>query len=473
MAIYNDPNELSKMRLQPGARGERIELNMPGYRGKKDVINRSNNTLNWARHDTTNIKYGLDDRLMPEFTYGYAMGFNQMIAAKGRIAAVDPFLTVFDSDTQKYDNALTLANGGVAVKFDETTKQWKEATEEELALLEPPSLEKPYYTSKSTKGVDLSVRPANVPIGFFIRNEETRNLDALNDMTPGAINTDSLLALPYFASEDKAKANPWGSAYGTLKCGDLVKSDTTGRVTLSKLSDPLWLANPGTTAGMIEAERQQVLGQVYEVRRELVPMGAAKYAQFALEDILNFEEYNPDVTRKSNRAGEDNIEKTPYPQDGKAPLGYDNTLTAHDLHMLGGQRGNYDIRMQHKYRFDFGIPGLTDGYNAVSKEKTQTIVFDKSVSSNVERTFKLRDVFVVEGSAKIDAVVLTEGAVVASDYTVTYFDAKQGILKLKANKPIVEDTSIVITYNKRGEAGVPTHLDWDGCTGIVKILFQK
>lgn len=473
MAIFNDPNELSKIILQPGARGEKFELDMPGYRGKKNVINRTNHTLNWARHDTTNIKYGLDDRLLPEFTYGYAMGYNQMVAAKGRIAAVDPFLTIFDSDTQRYDNALTLANGGVAVKFNDTTKRWEEATEEQLALLDPPSLDKPYYTDKVTKKIDLTVRPANVPIGFFIRNEETRDLDALNDMTPGAINTDSLLALPFFASEEKAKANPWGSAYGTLKCGDLVKSDTTGRVILSKLSDPLWLADPETTAGMIEVERQQVLGQVYEVRRELVPMGSAIHSQFALEDILKFEEFNPDEKRRTNRKGEDNIEKTPYPQDGKAPLGYDNTLTAHDLHMLGSQRDNYDIRMQHKYRFDFGIPGLTDGYNAVNKEKTQTIIFDKTLEADVERTFKLADVYVVENSAKIGGVVLTEGAVVATDFTVTYFDAKQGIFKLKSNKAISVDTSILVTYNKRGEAGVPTHLDWDGCTGIVKILFQK
>lgn len=28
-------------------------------------------------------------------------------------------------------------------------------------------------------------------------------------------------------------------------------------------------------------------------------------------------------------------------------------------------------------------------------------------------------------------------------------------------------------YVKRGEAGVPTNLDWDGCKGTVRILMTK
>ena len=37
------------------------------------------------------------------------------------------------------------------------------------------------------------------------------------------------------------------------------------------------------------------------------------------------------------------------------------------------------------------------------------------------------------------------------------------------------ETKVAISfkYNKRGMAGVPTFMDWDGCIGSVKILLQK
>ena len=470
MAIYEKGNTYGKMQLRPGARGEKVD-------GR---INRSNHTLNTSAHEATNIKYGMDDRLVPEFKYGYAAGYNQMLMTKGRIVAVDPYLEIFDADTQKMDNALTLANGGKDVTYNKDTGHWEE---------------KGTFTLNKETGKDTTnpetVRPANIPIGMIIRNEYTRDYDAFNGITPGAVNTDCMAELPYFIGKDKALANPWGSAYAldgkSLKPGDLVKSDATGRVVLSPLSEDFFAGvTPETIAEKMaayELERQQVIGQVYEVRKELVPMGAAKYAQWALSDILQFEEFNPDLKRKTNRRGEDNIEDTPYKVDGKAPFGYEATFNEHDLHMMGlddkgVSRQAYNKRMQHKYRFDFGIPGLTDGYNAIVKDYGPEVAGvikdagDKSIGEVF--TFRTLETNVVPKSIKIGETVLAVGTKLENDtLEVVYLNELQGIVQLKVIADLTKDYEVKLSYQKRGESGVPTHLDWDGCVGTVKILLQK
>ena len=480
MAIYEKGNMNTKFRLREGGRGEKT---------KDGRINRSNHTLNTSAHDVTNIKYGLDDRLQAEFRYGYASGYNQMVIPKGRVVAVDPHLEIFDADTQKYDNALTLANGGIDVELVDGV--WKD-TEAEFTLNKE--------TGKDNTKPE-TVRPANVPIGIMSRNEYTRDTNAFNGITPGAVNTDCLVELPYFLDDEKAAASVWGSAYATdgksLKPGDLVKSDATGRVVLSPLSDPkTFFETVGEeTAGLIayELERQQVIGQVYEVRKDLVPMGAAKYAQWALSDILEFEEFNPDLKRKTNRKGEDNIDNTPFVADGKNPFGYESTFNEHDLHLVNSStdasRQAYNKRMQHKYRFDFGIPGLTDGYNAVIKtygpEHAGTI---KAVDGIVGKKFTFRTIGtnIVEGSLRINPTSVEGDVITGGEFTlnqevsaneggfkVVYVNELQGIVQIEVTRKFTSDLEVKLAYKKRGEAGVPTHLDWDGCVGTVKILLQK
>ena len=71
------PNSFTgKERLQPGARGETFQANLPGYRDGEDRINRTNNKLNVNAHDVPNIKYMLDSRLPVLFKYGFAFGYN-------------------------------------------------------------------------------------------------------------------------------------------------------------------------------------------------------------------------------------------------------------------------------------------------------------------------------------------------------------------------------------------------------------
>ena len=558
MALY--PNKfVGQDRLQPGARGEKFKVDIPGYRGKEDRINRTEMRLNHNEHDTPNVKYMFDDRLPVLFRYGFAYGFNQMIIPKGRICAVDKYMDLVDFDMQKQHNTLTIANGGAPIIPSTNADKYKDysgaaqkmvSSENQGQPLANPDIEwvpligmeaaysdvsyRPFKTTtKEVEGVTttivagpqaqltannyhideetgrvvdasgnrVNVIPGNIPIGMIIRNEYTRDEDAMNGMAPGAVNTDCMVELPWFAYKDKAESNPWGSAYGGLFPGALVKSDENGRVVVSPLSYETEVAT--MSVAEYELERQQVIGQVYAVNTELVPEGAAKWATWALSDRLNFDEFAPEEWSQNGRRGEDSISHTPYKSTGKFPgYPYDKNYGAHDLHMLASKRDNYNQRMQQEYQYEnLGIPGLTDGYNAIKRSlgpvKVGTLRVAKGSYETLDLYFrtpdvKVEDIQIVIGDGTTFANViegakltLKSGATTASNaVTVTYEDDLQGLFSLKVTNlveaqkliPAGQDSvelPITVKYNKRGLAGIPTFMDWDGCVGSVKVLLQK
>lgn len=576
MAIH--PNSFTtKQSLQPGARGEIFQQDMPGYRGQGDRINRTNMKLAVSEHDVPNIKWELDRRLPVLFRYGWAHGYNQIVMPKGRFVAVDPSLNILDFDTHKAYNALTLANGGADVEIrkssyqnvqDKVTApvgigtQWAPLNTAAYTLsnkneaifrpfkaagtLEVCEVEegKDGAKAKTAKAkvaksapvvavdaktglvtvdgtVRNDVRLGNKPIGILERNEYTRNDDAYNGMQPGAVLTDKLVELPLFLVKEKAEMNPWGSAYGSMLPGDLVKSDENGRAIVSPLSRPEIVAT--MTAGEIELERQQVVGQVYAVSRDLVPAGAAKYAQWALSDRLNFDEFNPDVWRMNNRDGEDNISHSPYKANGggfvnnttdmtgrdfTSEQGYpfDRTMHEHDLHMLESTVRTHSNRFGLEHMLEQGIPGLTDGYNVASRElgPEEVGTFAQAASKADYRPMMFKSADVMLESMKI---AVTTGATVSDDdfkevnvkeinqkfdlkgdsevangMQIDYVDLKQGIITVSVaadkatevhNALEGKKAKVVLKYKKRGLTGVPTNLDWDGCAGVVTILLQK
>jgi len=551
MALH--PNSfVGQDRLQPGSRGETFQVDIPGYRDGADRVNRTQNKLNTNAHDVPNIKYSFDDRLPVLFKYGYAFGYNQIVIPKGRIVAVDPHMDLVDFDMKKAHNTLTLANGGVPVKvraqgeayiayaanglvskagatMPGIGKEWMPVagytdTYPESKVFRPFKTKRAkaqltdagFTIDTQNTGRVLkddaatTVRPGNHPIGIMQRNEYTRDDDAFNGIMPGAVLTDAMVEMPWFLFKDKAEGNPWGSAYGGLFPGALVKSDENGRFIVSPLSFEELVAS--MTVPEYEAERQQVVGQVYSVSQELVPEGAAKYAQWAISDILNFEGFNPSLYRQNNRRGEDAISNSPYKSNGEYPgYPYDPAYMNSDLHMLSSYRNTYDQRMQHEYRFDHGIPGLTDGYNAVSTpiEDKQVGVFGcpsvgEKGAATIDSTVPYADMYfrtrienVEQGSLQIkvgDAayapctlgatIELTHTSVTKTFLRVKYVNELQGIVVLEVfdraaadeffNSYGVENKlAVSLKYNKRGMAGVPTFMDWDGCIGSVKILLQK
>ena len=479
----------SKDVLQPGARGGMfINDGIPGYRNPEERINRTNNHLEMNDHDVLNIKFGVDPRLPVLFRYGWAYGFNQIIIPKGRIVAADPHLMVLDTDTQHFHNALTMANGGVDVELD--GKVWIETADAPVVNEQTGNFE--------VAGNDKVYRPANKPLGIMERNEYTRDSDAFNGMMPGPIRTDALVELPWFLLQEKAEENPWGSCYGAMKPGMLVKADCNGRVCLSPLSDPEQVA--AMDMATYEKERQQVLGEVYSTDQSLLPEGAARYAQWALEDRLNFHDFNPHTWPTSNRRGEDFVENVPtmYQSDfGYPGYPYDKNYMSHDLHMLASTReGMYDPRFDERHRLDRGIPGLTDGGNVIKKAygsdqgvqdielegKAQLVISHvreiEKVEEAIEIMLRLPDTDLLKAKvaigeeAEVDIVV---GAKIGK-FEIMYADLHKGLFSVKqveAGAEEAEELAVKVMYAKAGEAGVPTNLDWDGCVGVVRILLQK
>ena len=550
MALY--PNSFTgQYKLQPGARGEFFKANLPGYRTDDDRLNRTNTRLNTNQHDTLNIKYMFDNRLPVLFRYGYAYGYNQMVIPKGRIVAVDPYRDMVDFDMQKSHNTLTIANGGAPTKLREQSDKYKDysgaaekliSTEAQGAMVANIDKEwtpligmeeaysdysyRPFKTSGPSKQLEdagyeinpenglvvskddkkiANILPGNHPVGMIIRNEYTRDEDAFNGITAGAVNTDCLVELPWFAYKDKAEENPWGSAYGGLFPGALVKSDENGRIVISPLSYESEVST--MTISEYELERQQVIGQVCAVSTEMVPEGAAKWATWALSDRLNFEEFNPEEYPRTGRRGEDSVARSPYKSTGKYPgYPYEKSYGAHDLHMMG--KDNYNLRMQEQYQYDnLGIPGLTDGYNAVKRQYDAINVGNIGIVKNMDETVDLyfrfpevniEDMQISIGTKSEDSFVnLEEGALLKvksgaeeaeNAIEVKYADKLQGMFVLTlsnldalntlANTIIAEgekraDIPVFVKFAKRGLSGVPTFMDWDGCVGSVKVLLQK
>lgn len=526
-------------RLQPGARGEIFQANLPGYRNQGDRLNRTNAKLNTNAHDVPNIKYEFDNRLPVLFRYGYAYGYNQMTMPKGRLVAVDPYMDKVDFDTRKQHNVLTLANGGVPVRLRKESDVYGDYSAKPSAIVDPikqgqsvvnpekewiptvgmqeayteltfrPFRNKGPLAQLKDAGMELDVNTAkvvdangtirndyrvgNVPIGIISRNEYTRDDDAFNGIAPGAILTDAMVEMPWFSYKDKAEMNPWGSAYGGLFPGALVKSDENGRFVVSPLS---FIEAEVSTMGMqeYELERQQVVGQVYAVNTELVPEGAAKWVTWALEDRLNFEEFNPSVHAQNNRRGEDAVSRTPYHSTGEYPgYPFDKNIGNHDLHMLASTARGYDHRLNQEYQLDnLGIPGLTDGKNVVVRQydpETVGTIFNANADKYQNMYLRTAEVDLEKNSLEIKIgneafVKCTEGAIIKvtdKDFVkINYADELQGMIVLEfvdaelANNIIpVQGLQVQVRYRKRGLSGVPTFLDWDGVVGSVKILLTK
>lgn len=451
-------------------------------------------------------------------------------------------MDLVDFESQKQFNTLTLANGGVPVRIRAIGDKYNNHSSSATAIISPASQNqtvlnigkewipvsgfsktyketcyRPFKIDGATKGANAQleasgysisattgkvtksqievkdVRPGNIPLGMLQRNEYTRDDDAFNGIAPGPILTDAMVEFPWFVYKDKAEENPWGSAYGALFPGALVKSDENGRITISPLSIETEVADMDIAE--YEMERQQVIGQVYSVNHEIVPEGAAKWATWALEDRLNSDEFNPALYAKTNRHGEDAVNSSPFNSEGKYPgYPYDKNYLNHDLHMLAsiGRRDNYDPRMNQEFLYDnLGIPGLTDGHNAVVRDVEPAIAGYIHYAGGKDYSpmyFRTLDVNIEPNSLQIaindDSFVnCTKGAKVNSDiFKVTYCNEEQGIIMLEvANKTEADNllrdkdggVTVKFKYKKRGMSGVPTYLDWDGIAGSVKVLFTK
>ena len=178
--------------------------------------------------------------------------------------------------------------------------------------------------------------------------------------------------------------------------------------------------------------------------------------------------------------------------------------------MLGGTReGLYNPRFDEKHRLDRGIPGLLDGYNAVikaygsDKKETDTAldgkplltvahistIAEQEVIDDVERreiliplpdtNLELAKIQIGDEEAVIipNEIINAQTAPLdAGKFDIVYVDLHKGQVAIR-QKTVVDkaekNVPIKVSYVKRGQAGVPTNLDWDGCKGMVRILMNR
>lgn len=453
MALWNVPPFVSRDKVRP------ITDPVTG------TVQRTNSALEVSDGDAPAQKWLLDDRLPVQFTYGYAYGINELVMPKGVIVSVDPLRFQKDFETGKTHSVLTVANGGADVKLDADNKHW-------VALA---GAEATAYTAltEDQKNADLSKRSANNPIGVNFSNVMKKVEDRFNGMAP-TVMTEKYIKLPLFADKAHAYANPWGSCYGAVKPGDYVKSDENGRFVK-------WVE--GTD------KYSQLVGQVLAVQKDLVPEGAAIWATWALEDRLNSDYFNP--SEAGQIASKGTYPGFPYEKS----YGY-NELT------------NANPRLNAEYQFDKGIPGLTDGAHVAATTKTDIVVdtvpkqaatvttmanrythtLDVNVS-NLQVALRATYGSTVKTSAYTDIGSLTAANALkikneAGDADINlghvdFYDVATGLIAFAIDTPVTMSTAnldkveMLVKYDVKGLAGVPTMLDWDGCLGEIRILVQK
>ena len=424
------------------------------------VIQRTNTALEVSDGDAPAQKWLVDNRLPVLFKYGFAAGVNEMTMSKGLIVAVDPVRFQRDFESGKMHSVLTVANGGKNVKLNGTT--WE-------ALVTGVGSEDETYEAltDAEKDADLAKRAANKPAGVLFANVYKKVDDQLSGMAPTVI-TRKYIKLPLFAAKDKAMLNPWGSAYGSLRPGDFVKSDENGRfVKFDEETD-------------LESQK---LGQVLAIQKDLVPEGAAIWATWALEDRLNSDYFNP-----LERPQTDNTAYPGYP--------YDKSYGYNELN-------KQNPRFPDEYFVGAGIPGLTDGSHVAASVITDQVV--DVIPAQLDEYSQSRYCRTLERGTQIEAIQVAvqatvSGTVRKSAYVsvaanavvkinvgagdveigkIEYADNLAGLFVIKITQPAVLKTvgltevKVLAAYSKKGLAGVPTMLDWDGVVGEVRVLLQK
>ena len=82
----------------------------------------------------------------------------------------------------------------------------------------------------------------------------------------------------------------------------------------------------------------------------------------------------------------------------------------------------------------------------------------------------------------VPETVIAENTVtkLGNAFAVTYFNAIQSMVTIsvinetEADKVFGDEFEVKVNfkYKKRGEAGIPTYMDWEGCVGSVKVLLE-
>ena len=99
-------------------------------------------------------------------------------------------------------------------------------------------------------------------------------------------------------------------------------------------------------------------------------------------------------------------------------------------------------------------------------EKVRIDLVDETTGTSVAHVVLDRPI------GKQDTPVVFEGS---DKFDIVYADLHKGFVEIhqQAVDDAVKVLAIKVSYVKRGQAGVPTNLDWDGVVGTAIILMNK
>lgn len=453
MALYNmNPNPSTKL-------------------GTNDEYMRTQTNLIKDNGDAPSGKRMIDPRLPKKFKFHFGGQSGWVVLPKGRIVSIDPGTNRKAFDDGMYYNMITLANGGVDVS---------EANDD-------PADEATTYT-----------RVANVPVGVSNLNVYQDLDDQFAGNVPGFV-TRNTINLPYFTLKGDAEKTEWGSAYGTLKPGDWVKSDANGRfvkweehksreqiftgdgtaveftvdyaifpeatvvalvdgseVTIDNISyasGKVTLAAAPDDGAEVKIEYKSVIGdsikqrvgQITQVDENLVPAGWLKWVMPEGEYV------NPTGFRAQDLTDEG------YPYDPQYMEGFaDKSLRA------------------------TGIPGLTDGSNIkvpYAGKPLGTIPENMDAGENFNFRVLQEDTPIVPGTVVVYFDDGTNGPVDVTDDVVRHIDNEVGLIMIELDETYATDsnTSYEVTVDFQAThqlPGMPSNIDFDGVAGSVDILLQ-
>jgi len=276
---------------------------------------------------------------------------------------------------------------------------------------------------------------SNSVIGMTPYNLAREVNDRFTGNQPSII-TKEYVELPYFPNPADAANNLWGNCSGAITPGDLVK---VSKNPLLKGRVEKWVEGTDSFS--------QIAGQV------LAKEPSGSDYDF-LEWVMWDERYKYEEDAYVNKSGYSAPGMEGYPFD---PEMYDKNAFARDSE---GFLSEYTTTAT-------GITGLTDGSNA---RNTQLV---RNLGMIATGTAKDQVVsFFVQTNLIRGEVAINVGgtAILETDVNLT-IDYKKGFIKYKVPANVVADQVVTATY-KAYQYGTPTHMDFNGVDGVVRILLR-
>lgn len=276
----------------------------------------------------------------------------------------------------------------------------------------------------------------NAVIGMAPYNFAREVDDRFTGNQPSII-TKEYVELPYFPNQADAANCLWGNASGALKAGDLVKvskdPNLKGRV-------EKWVEGTDPMS--------QICGQIL-----------AKEASGSDYDFLEWtmwdERYKKEEDSYINKSGYSAPGLEGYPFD---PEVYDKN---------GFNREEHGFLSQYTTTAT-GVPGLTDGANARNTALSRNLgeIPVGTAAATVIQFYLQKDLIPGELKFNINSVAIAE------DDANLIIDYKRGFVKYVVPANVVATAHPVSVVYKAYQYGTPSHLDFTGVDGVVRLLLR-